>query len=159
MKRFMYKVIGNATLKWKELLEVILDAEVSLNNRPLTYVEKDVQQPVLMPNLMINGQHYPYPSDDEEMTDEEDIKRRARYLKRCKDRLWKCWMGEYVRGLKERYNHKHKQRHVSCNRRCGARPRRLTKQREVDSWHSKKTISGKRRGGKRSRASDAKKHF
>ena len=87
MKQSIYKVIGNATLKWKELLEVILDVEMSLNNCPLTYVEDDVQQPVLTPNLMINGQHYPYLSDEEEMTDDEDLKRRARYLKRCKDRL------------------------------------------------------------------------
>ena len=96
MKQSMLKVNGNATLKWKELLKVILDVEMS----PLTSVEDDVQQPVLTPNLMIKRQHYSYPSDDE-MSDKEDLKRPACYLKRYKYRLW---------GPRERQNQKRKQK-------------------------------------------------
>jgi hypothetical protein len=35
-------------LRWKELEEVLLDVEVTLNNRPLTYVEVDLQFPVFI---------------------------------------------------------------------------------------------------------------
>ena len=42
-KRAFYKTIGNGTLAWKELREAILDIEVTLNNRPLSYVEDDVE--------------------------------------------------------------------------------------------------------------------
>ena len=47
VKAAMYKVIGGGNLSWKELLDVILDIEVALNNRPLDYIEDDVQQPIL----------------------------------------------------------------------------------------------------------------
>ena len=35
----MRKYIGNGMLKWKELEEILLDVEVTLNNRPLSYIE------------------------------------------------------------------------------------------------------------------------
>ncbi|XP_046851869.1 uncharacterized protein LOC124445205 [Xenia sp. Carnegie-2017] len=51
VKQAMYKTIGGANLKWEELCEVILDVEVQINRRPLSYVEDDVQLPVLTPEL------------------------------------------------------------------------------------------------------------
>ena len=41
-KQAMYNVIGNARLKLNELEEMLLDVEITLNNRPLSYVEDDV---------------------------------------------------------------------------------------------------------------------
>ena len=52
-KRAFYKSIGNGTLKWSELEEVVLDVEVAMNNRPLSYLEEDIQEPVLTPNSML----------------------------------------------------------------------------------------------------------
>ena len=43
VKRTLYKSIGGANFTWSELEEVILDVEITLNNRPLTYLEDDVQ--------------------------------------------------------------------------------------------------------------------
>ena len=40
MKVAFYKTVGQAILTWEELSEVILDEEVALNNRPLTYCTK-----------------------------------------------------------------------------------------------------------------------
>ena len=51
-KNAFYKTIGNATLNWPELVELVLDLEITLNNRPLSYLENDVQQPQLTPNSM-----------------------------------------------------------------------------------------------------------
>ena len=45
VKRALYKSIGGANLAWSEQEEVILDVEILLNNRPLTYLEDDVQLP------------------------------------------------------------------------------------------------------------------
>ena len=52
-KRAFYKSIGNDTLKWSELEEVVLDVEVAMNNRPLSHLEEDIQAPVLTPNSML----------------------------------------------------------------------------------------------------------
>ena len=38
----------------KKLEEVVLDVEVALNNRPLTYLDQDIQLPVLTPNSMLH---------------------------------------------------------------------------------------------------------
>ena len=40
-----YKTVDQGILAREELSEVILDVEVTLNNRPLTYQEEDVQLP------------------------------------------------------------------------------------------------------------------
>lgn len=52
VRRAFYKTVENGTLIWDELQEVLLDVEVALNKRPLSYVEDDVQLPTLTPNLM-----------------------------------------------------------------------------------------------------------
>ena len=56
VKRALYKSIGRAHLTWNEPEEVLLDVEVALNNRPLSYVEDDVQLPFLTPCAMMYGQ-------------------------------------------------------------------------------------------------------
>ena len=60
VKQSLYRVTGKALLKLKELKEVLMDVETVLNNRPLSYVEDDVELQELTPNLMIFGKttHY-----------------------------------------------------------------------------------------------------
>ena len=45
----------NNTLSWEELSEVVLDVEVTLNDQPLSYMEDDVELPVVTPNAMLNN--------------------------------------------------------------------------------------------------------
>ena len=89
VKQSLYKVIGASHLKWKELEEVVLDVEISLNNRHLTYVEDDVELSVLTPNLMITGESYVLPDEERDSTEEEEIKRRAKHVLRSKEAVWK----------------------------------------------------------------------
>lgn len=56
MKQSIYKTIGRATLCLNEMEELLLDVEIAVNNRPLSYVEEEVQFPLLTPNLMMYGQ-------------------------------------------------------------------------------------------------------
>ena len=53
MKAAFYKTVGQGLLTWEELTEVLLDIEVTLNNRPLSYLEEDVQLPTLMQNSFL----------------------------------------------------------------------------------------------------------
>ena len=61
MKAAFYKTVGGGLLTWDELSEVLLDIEVTINNRPLSYLEEDVQLPTLTPNslLFINSNNLP----------------------------------------------------------------------------------------------------
>ena len=108
VKRALYKSIGGANLAWSELEEVILDVEITLNNRPLTYLEDDVQLPTLTPHAMMFGQPNQLPEDNSDAIESKDLRKCARYLRRCKDVMWTRWTEEFIRSLRERHNLNHK---------------------------------------------------
>ena len=49
--------MGRTSLLWSELEEVMLDVEINMDNRPLTYIEEEIQRPILTPNSMILGRN------------------------------------------------------------------------------------------------------
>ena len=53
MKGAFYKTVGQGQLSWEELSEVLLDVEIVMNNRPLSYAEDDIQLPTLTPNALL----------------------------------------------------------------------------------------------------------
>ena len=102
-KRAFYKTIGNGTLTWEELEEVVLDIEIALNNRPLNYLEHDVEMSVLTPNTMLNINPNILPELKAHYLEEQNLRKRAKFLKKCKETMWKRWTREYVRSLRERH--------------------------------------------------------
>ena len=42
-KPFLCKSLGRTNLSWNKLDEVLLDVEINMNNRLLTYMEEDIQ--------------------------------------------------------------------------------------------------------------------
>ena len=106
-KGSLYKTIGNGFLTWTELEEVVLDVEVAVNSRPLGYVEDNVKFPVLTPNSLLYGQPDLLPEFEPQHLEDRSIRKRARYLKRCKEADWKGWTRKCVRFLRERHPLKH----------------------------------------------------
>ena len=104
VKQSLYKTLGRACLSWSELEEVILDIELALNNRPLSYVEDDVQLPILTSNVMMFGIPNHLPEEVADDVEDTDLRNRARYLRKCKDSIWSRRTGEYVKALRERHN-------------------------------------------------------
>ena len=102
-KGAFYKTIGNGTLKWEELEEVVIDVETTLNNRPLCYLEDDVELPVLTPYSMMHVNPSYTPELEAYHIEETKLRRRARFLKSCKEAMWNRWRREYVRGLREQH--------------------------------------------------------
>ena len=35
--------------------------------------------------------------------DDVDLRKRAKFLRKCKELMWRCWSRDYVRGLRERH--------------------------------------------------------
>ena len=103
MKQYLYKTVGKANLFWQELEEVLLDIEIKLNNRPLNYVENDIQFPVLTPNTLAFGEEIFNLGEDINMIG-GDLQKRAKYVKKCKDNAWNRWKGEYLKTLRKRHN-------------------------------------------------------
>mgnify|MGYP002804130902 CR=1 FL=1 len=80
VKRALHKTIGRGSLKWDELKEVLLDIEIALNRRPLSYVEDGVQLPTLTPNsTLFVGCTFP-PELEAHHIEEKDLRKRAKYL-------------------------------------------------------------------------------
>ena len=107
MKATFFKTVGQGLLTWEELNEVLLDVEVTLNNRPLSYLEEDVQLATLTPNsfLFLNSNILPELSPYQ--LEERDLRKRAKFLQKSKDAMWGRGTSEYLRALRERHRLKH----------------------------------------------------
>ena len=101
-KQAFYKAIGNNTLSWEELSEVVLDVEVALDNRPLSYIEDDVELPVLTPNSMLTIYQSVLLELKPHHVDNRDLRKRAKFMIKCKESAWKRWSREYVKSLRQR---------------------------------------------------------
>ena len=108
VKGSLYKSIGNGLLSWTELQEVLLDVEGTLNDRPLGYVEDDIQLPILTPSSLLHTQPNALPVLEPHHIQDYDHRKRAKYLRKCKDAVWSRWTKEYLRGFRERHRLKHK---------------------------------------------------
>ena len=108
VKGALRKSIGKSLLTFTELKEVLLDVEVALNNCPLSYVEDDIQMPLITPESMMRPQSNLLPELEPHLEETVTLRKRAKYIKKCKDTMWKRWTNEYLRGLRERHNLKHR---------------------------------------------------
>ena len=75
-KQSLFKSLGKTSLSWNELESVLLDVEVNLNNRPLAYIEHDIQYPILTPNSMLLGRDTVMLEEDPEEDDRNSWKKR-----------------------------------------------------------------------------------
>ena len=111
-KSTLSKAIGRALLTFEELEEVLLDVESVLNNRPLCYLGEEFEMPVITPNLLFRGQPARFLEENgENMSEGEEMTRRLRYLKKCRDNVRKRWLHEYLPALQERFNTRSTPRH------------------------------------------------
>ena len=78
VKSAMYKVIGGATLTWDELCDVVLDVEIQINRRPLSYMEDDVELPTLTPNTFLFQRTSDLPESEPWRIGETDLRKRAK---------------------------------------------------------------------------------
>ena len=106
VKQCLYKTTGTANLTEKEFEEIVLDIEVTLNNRPLMHVEEDIQMPLLTPNILQYGQPLLVPEEDLDK-DVPKMRRQQRYINKCKDAAWTRWKKEYLKALREIHNMLH----------------------------------------------------
>jgi len=78
----MYKA-----LTWSELSDVLLDVETQVNRRPSSYVEDDVELPILTPATFLYQRTNQLPEKETWRITDRDIRSRAKYLRTCKDKI------------------------------------------------------------------------
>ena len=106
MKNALKKSVGKACLTFNELREVLAGVENCLNNRPLTYLEEEQEQPVFTPNRLVGIQDTTSFEIDLDALNyaEEDklITKRMKYLHKTREQLKARFMREYLTALQER---------------------------------------------------------
>ncbi|XP_068707695.1 uncharacterized protein [Montipora foliosa] len=74
-------------LTWEELCDVVLDVEIQLSRRPLSYVEEDAQLALLTAASFLFQRSNQFPKQQPCREEDVDLRKRARYLMACKDAL------------------------------------------------------------------------
>jgi hypothetical protein len=71
IKKTLYKTLGRSHLSFENLEMVLMDIEINMNNRPLTYVESESgEEEVLTSNVLIRGKNTYLLNDLENDADE-----------------------------------------------------------------------------------------
>jgi len=98
VKLILKKLIMNEKLLYDELITVLLEIEVIVNNRPLTFVSTDVMEPALTPNHMLFGRKLNVELNSTRANVENEIEpeERAKVVKEIIDTFWKRWSNEYL---------------------------------------------------------------
>ena len=120
VKRCLKKVLGNAKLKFDELLTILLEVEGTLNCRPLTYEYDEIGAEVLTPSHLLFGRRLVSLPDEvceEEEEGENGFLKRFRYLAKKRLHFWNRWRREYLTDLRE--YHKHGKRELAVELQVG----------------------------------------
>ena len=113
-KRCLRKVLGQAKFSHDELYTALVEVEMVLNSRPLTYVSADdLEEPLTPSHLLVGRRLMSYPdhlltADHGLDSDEEDgqkLNARLKHLNYSLDSFWKRWRREYLLELREAHRH------------------------------------------------------
>ena len=108
MKRSPSKQIGKTLLTFDELKDALMDVELFMNNRPLTYLGEEAEQQVLNPNTLIKGSPTRFPVEDLEkigyLDEDKLVTKRMIYMQKTRDLLKKRWQTEYLHALRDQRN-------------------------------------------------------
>ena len=102
IKKTLHKTLGRSRLSYEAMESVVMDIERNLNNRPLTYVEAELEEEVLTPNVIMWGRDA-YPIEDIKLIeeDEEKLTKMNKRLEEAKAHAWRRWKREYIHSLME----------------------------------------------------------
>ena len=111
-KRCLRKALGRAKLSHDELLTALIEIEMVLNSRPLTYISADdLDEPLTPSHLLVGRRLLSYPDHltihhgEDGGGDDNQLSTRFRCLNQLLDGFWKRWRKEYLLELREAHRH------------------------------------------------------
>ena len=71
----------------------MLDIEVNMRNRPLTYIEDDIAHRLLIPSRTLLGRNVLLPTDQEVTSEDEGeiLRKQQRHVLKCKEAAWRIF--------------------------------------------------------------------
>ena len=115
-KRCLRKTIGKARLTYEELLTSVIEVEMTLNSRPLSFVSsEDVEEPLTPSHLLCGYRILSLPDPVTSVGGEDfdrpasagDFTRRMKHLSKVLTDFWRRWRTEYLLELREAHRHHH----------------------------------------------------
>ena len=109
VKESLRKVLGTARLTYEEVETLLLEIEMTINSRPLTYLCDDPVEALTPSHLVIGRrllskfdhlQNYEY---DEFNETSDNMNKKLRYLKTLLDRYGRKFQSEYLNELREKH--------------------------------------------------------
>ena len=113
-KRCLRKIVGNARLTHEELLTAVIEVEMIVNSRPLSYISsEDLEEPLTPSHLLCGHRILSLPdpkivietSHQDISTSRKDITRRMRHLSKILADFWRRWRTEYLLELREAHRY------------------------------------------------------
>ena len=110
-KQCLKKLLGKNLVSLVELQTMLCKIECQINNRPLTYVTNEINDPIITPSLLLYGRNIETMSNeyidrdellDPSMYSQSIISRRALHVKDLIRRYWLIWKNDYLKALRER---------------------------------------------------------
>lgn len=87
------------------LLTFLAEIERILNNRPLTFINDDVNEEILTPSSLIYGKTVNIEFVDDKGDRNDDAIIRHKYIVDLLNHFWNRWLNEYVVNLRETHKH------------------------------------------------------
>ena len=111
VKRCLKKTIGGATLTYEELLTAVVEVEMILNGRPLSYVSGEATEEPLTPSHLLCGRRLmSLPDSNTSDTPDydidvqpQDLSRRMQHLSNVRNHFWKRWRNQYLIELRNTF--------------------------------------------------------
>lgn len=111
-KRCLRKALGQAKLSYDEVLTALIEIDMVLNSRRLTYISADdLDEPLTPSHLLVRRRLLSYPDHltvhhgEDSGEDDNQLSTRFRRLNQLLDGFWKRWRKEYLLQLCEAHRH------------------------------------------------------
>ena len=101
LKNILYQKLRRSHLTYEGLSRVIKDIEMIFNNRPLQYVEDEMDIRVLTPNRSIHGRDV---YQLEEIEEPNSLNKMEKRVRKAKEEMWNRWTTDNVRALREKHD-------------------------------------------------------
>ena len=113
VKRCLKKTLGNSSLFYDELLTALIEIEMVLNSRPLSFVSSnDLQEPLTPSHLLVGHRllrlpscNYPQEFDYNTIVQSVNLNKRMANFDNLLNQFWKRWQLEYL--IESRECHRH----------------------------------------------------
>ena len=109
-KRCLRKSIGSAKLAMDEFLTAVVEIEMIVNSRPLSYLSaNDLEGPLTQSHLLIGHRVLSLPSNTEVLDEEQfelpithdELTCRMKHLAKSVGDFWRRWRSEYLIELRD----------------------------------------------------------